>query len=349
MGIKTLSVGDAGTKSHMAVRLMRKQGLIAEAAHVSYAATQSILQAKKDPVDAIYREKVVSEYISSQWSGYAMKPGEDENGRYTWEVERDEKGNPKLATKEQWVNQYMEMYSSKKGMGVPVSKDMVIKIADSLSDKDGQMLDLAKENWDNLPEDKRPTNLDKMAYSGTLEDFHDIAMKQERLLDGPNTQFASNTVLQNMRSMSAEIEGAPIHYIETKDTKVIEATTGRTLSSSQEHTAMPAHDQPVEPVPPSVAAAVATAGAGPEITEDEMAFIAAQQEAQMKALAMDADEAQFDATEIAYGDMGQQHRRVPEPVVTDGGWQSSAQQKFQRWDADRIKQEEQRFSAGPTL
>ena len=349
MGIKTLSVGDAGTKSHMAVRLMRKQGLIAEAAHTSYAATQSILQAKKDPVDAIYREKVVSEYISNQWSGYALKPGEDENGRYTWEVERDEEGNPKLATKEQWVNQYMEMYSSKKGMGVPVSKDMVVKIADSLSDKDGQMLDLSKENWDNLPEDKRPTNLDKMAYSGTLEDFHDIAMKQERLLDGPNTQFASNTVLQNMRSMSAEIEGAPVHYIETKDTKVVEATTGKTLASSQEHTAMPAHDQPVDHVPLSVAAAVANAEAGPEITEDEMAFIAAQQDAQMEALGVEVGEEQFDATEIAYRDMGQQHQPAPEPVASDGGWQPPAQQKFQRWDAERVKQEEQRLSAGPTF
>src|SRR5699024_6788303 len=59
MGIKTESVGDAGTKQHRAIALLRAQGLVNEAAHISYGATQSILQAKKDPVDAIYREEVV--------------------------------------------------------------------------------------------------------------------------------------------------------------------------------------------------------------------------------------------------------------------------------------------------
>lgn len=255
MGIKTESVGDAGTKSHMAVRLLRKQGLIREAAHISYGATQSILQAKKDPIDAIYREKIVSENISDQWSGYLLRSGEDEHGKYTWERVYGEDGEPQLATKDQWVEQYMEMYTSKKGMGVPVSRDMVEVVAQSLSDEHGVMHNLDKSNWKDLPAAIRPTTMDHLAYSGKLDDLKELSEEGANLFEGPNEQFATKTIQDNRRIMSAEIEGAPVHQIDVKDTRVLEANTGRTLSAAREQTALPARESASE----QQAAAMATA------------------------------------------------------------------------------------------
>ena len=204
MGIKTESVGDAGTKQHMAVALLRGQNLVNEAAHISYGATQSILQAKKDPVDAIYREEIVSTAVPNLWSGYKMTSSTNEQGRLVWDVVHD-KGEPVMATKDEWVQQYVDMYGSKQGMGVPVAKDLIRNAAEALSDENGQMYNLTREHWDAMPESKQPLAIDRVAFGGRhgFDELVKASKEGKTLLDGTARDLATRKVreMQDQRAM----------------------------------------------------------------------------------------------------------------------------------------------------
>ena len=204
MGIKTESVGDAGTKQHMAVALLRGQNLVNEAAHISYGATQSILQAKKDPVDAIYREEIVSTAVPNLWSGYKMTSSTNEQGRLVWDVVYD-KGEPVMATKDEWVQQYVDMYGSKQGMGVPVAKDLIRNAAEALSDENGTMYNLTREHWDALPESKQPLTIDRIAFGGRhgFDELVKASKEGKTLLDGTARNLATRKVreMQDQRAM----------------------------------------------------------------------------------------------------------------------------------------------------
>ena len=205
MGIKTESVGDAGTKQHRAIALLRAQGLVNEAAHISYGATQSILQAKKDPVDAIYREEVVSTAVPNLWNGYRMTSSPNEQGRLVWDVEYDKQGQPVTATKEQWVDQYMDMYNSKAGMGVPMARGLVENVAEALSDENGKMYNLDREYWDNLPENKQPLLMDRVAFGGK-QGFAELlngANQNKSLFEGQLQDFATRRVKAEMSKVQA--------------------------------------------------------------------------------------------------------------------------------------------------
>src|SRR5699024_650570 len=205
MGIKTESVGDAGTKQHRAIALLRGQGLVNEAAHISYGATQSILQAKKDPIDAIYREEVVSTAVPNLWNGYRMTSSPNEQGRLVWDVEYDKQGQPVTATKEQWVDQYMDMYNSKAGMGVPMARGLVENVAEALSDENGKMYNLDREYWDNLPENKQPLLMDRVAFGGK-QGFAELlngANQNKSLFEGHLQDFATRRVKAEMSKVQA--------------------------------------------------------------------------------------------------------------------------------------------------
>lgn len=260
MGIKTESVGDAGTKQHLAVALLRRQGLVNEAAHISYGATQSILQAKKDPVDAIYREEIVSTAVPNLWNGYKMESSTNEQGRLVWDVVR-EKGEPVLATKDEWVQQYVDMYGSKQGMGVPVAKELITNVADALSDEHGQMYDLSRDNWSELPADKQPLLMDRVAFGGRhgFNELMEGARRQEPLFDGP----LSNLETRKMREQQARAQRALESQANTQLGNAVLDDTGRTLeedeaaaqreleafAADQEQASQPAFDFPArEPV-----------------------------------------------------------------------------------------------------
>lgn len=211
MGIKTESVGDAGTKQHRAIALLRGQGLVNEAAHISYGATQSILQAKKDPIDAIYREEVVSTAVLNLWNGYRMTASPNEQDRLVWDVEYDKQGQPVTATKDQWVEQYMDMYNSKEGMGVPMARGLVENVAEALSDENGKMYNLDRENWDNLPENKQPLLMDRVAFGGKqgFDELLNGARQGKGLFEGQLQDFAT-------RRVKAELSKAQVAQVETQ-------------------------------------------------------------------------------------------------------------------------------------
>lgn len=232
MGIKTESVGDAGTKQHRAIALLRAQGLVNEAAHISYGATQSILQAKKDPVDAIYREEVVSTAVPNLWNGYRMTATPNEQGRLVWDVEYNQQDEPITATKEQWVQQYMDMYNSKEGMGVPMARGLVENVAEALSDENGKMYNLDREYWDNMPENKQPLLMDRVAFGGKqgFEELLHGARQGKSLFEGQLQDFAT-------RRIKAEMAKAPAVQVEAQAQQQVTQSAGfdapRTVEEDQ--------------------------------------------------------------------------------------------------------------------
>lgn len=213
MAFKAQITGIAGSISQGAIRLGRAQGLIREACELSYPATQSVLQAKHDPVDAAYRADIITGPAKDLWCGYRMTAHRDDNGRYQWAVDRDHEGRPRQASTEEWVEQFMTMYADKAGMGVPIAREHVEAMAAGLTDeRTGRMYATKRDEWDRLPQDKVPLALDRLAYGGKFEDLKQAAVNHERLFRGATAGFAPKIVLDNER-VRAELATVGADYL----------------------------------------------------------------------------------------------------------------------------------------
>lgn len=210
---KSQITGIAGSISQNAIQLARAQGLVTAACEISYPATQSVLQAKHDPVDAAYRADIISGAAKDLWRGYRMKATPDENGRHRWDVVRDENGMPAQATAQQWTEQFMTMYADKAGMGVPIVREHVEAMAQALSDSTGMMLRTDRQSWEDWPDHARPLTLDALAYGGKFEDLIEAARSGGRLFEGVNASFAPTTVMSNL-ALSDQLTASGIERFE---------------------------------------------------------------------------------------------------------------------------------------
>ena len=209
MAYKTQITGVAGSISQGAIRLLRAQGMVTEACELGYPVTQAVLQAKHDPVHAAYLADVVTGPAKDLWSGYELAREPDQNGRHRWSRVLDHEGRPVQASREKWVDQFMHMYADAEGMNVAVDQSKVDKVSRALSDERGKMLDTSRQNWDRLPEDRKPLVLDKLAYGGKFEDLVAAATERGRLFAGPNASFAPKTVMSN-EAVRRELESMGI-------------------------------------------------------------------------------------------------------------------------------------------
>ena len=192
---KTQYTGTAGARSQAAVQLLRSQGMITSACEAGYPATQSMLQAKHDPVDAAYRAEVLAGPVRDLWAG--RKLGKSVvDGRYQWSPVVEE-GCPVQATTAEWVQQFQDMYSSSQGMGIAVGIDHIENVAKALSDEAGFIRDTSRDNWSEWDERVRPLPLDRMAYGGSFAELCELAENRENMFDGPSDVFAPRTVRQN--------------------------------------------------------------------------------------------------------------------------------------------------------
>ena len=174
-------------------------------------------------MDAVYREEVVSTAVGELWNGTKLRRGENEQGRLTWTPVIDATGNRVQATRDEWVEQYMDMYTSDKGMGVVVGRDLVEQVADALSDEHGMMYNLERSEWENLPETKQPLAMDRLAYGGTLDDLRSLAGQGANLFSGAHMDFAPRTIRENQRAIEADAQAASLKPIDTKQTRVQKA------------------------------------------------------------------------------------------------------------------------------
>lgn len=273
---KSQITGIAGSISQNAIQLARAQGLITAACEISYPATQSVLQAKHDPVDAAYRADIISGAAKDLWRGHRMKATPDENGRHRWEVIRDERGRPVQASAKQWTDQFMSMYADKAGMGVSIVREHVEAMAAALSDSTGTMLETDRQSWEDWPDHARPLTLDALAYGGKFDDLLDAANAGGKLFEGVNASFAPTTVLGNLelddqlkkagieRSESVEYAaiGRADTYTEHRPRLLRSEWTARTRSASMGHSSRP------DPFMKQSVHQVRAAVSGPEVSAE---------------------------------------------------------------------------------
>lgn len=193
--VKT-AVGIAGAYSQRGVKALRNQELKA-VTELTYPVTQSQLQAKHDPAEAMQKYGMLMGPARALWRGQKLERANGPQGP-TWAPVR-EKHAEVQATPEEWKAQFVEMYTSRDGLNVSINPDYVDSVAAALTDPStGRMVDM--EDPTSARVQGRGSTLDRLAYGGTFEDVLACAKNGERLFDGrQDAAFAPFAVRRNLR------------------------------------------------------------------------------------------------------------------------------------------------------
>lgn len=160
--IKSHGTGNAGAVSQRIVKVMRNHGIVennnpnvapkqnclSSALQLTYLATQGILQAKHDPVQAQILYNSVKGPIRQIWRGRALERKDTDNGP-VWVTKKQVDSNgdkvPVQATKEEWIKCFMDLHTDKDGLdlGGVINPEHVKQVADALYNPDtGRMYDI---------------------------------------------------------------------------------------------------------------------------------------------------------------------------------------------------------------
>ena len=217
--VKSFGTGIAGMFSQRGVSVLRNLSP-KEVLELTYVATQSILQAKHDPIEARHKYEMLSGTARQFWQGWKMEsnlpPGAE--GR-EWHVAKDASGKPIRATKEEWIQSMKDFYADPNGLNVVINEDCIDIIADKLCGEDGFMMNLEGD-----AKEKLASPMDRLAYGGNFELVHQFAKEGLGLFDGVgNTQFAPRSIRENLQvleqSKQTETE-VQLKAIVKQDTKV---------------------------------------------------------------------------------------------------------------------------------
>lgn len=182
-------------------------------------ATQAVLQVKHNPEQADRLELVLTGPARDVWHGYKLEPCTvtlqhstvvpDGKGGWmpqieetevdSWQVVKDDQGKPVVATTAEFKQQFMDVYGSKRGMGLSVPPDLVNRIARALDDGRGYMLDL-----EDGAVAKYGAPLQKLAYGGTIEDVRQMARDMTDNPSAPGLFEAPSTVRFNYNACMAD-------------------------------------------------------------------------------------------------------------------------------------------------
>ncbi|WP_061711884.1 hypothetical protein [Kocuria palustris] len=201
--IKAHGTGLGGSFSQRAVRALRDTDLKA-VLEVTYPVTQSILQAKHDAAEARHKYEMLQTSGRELWRGRVL----DRVGNGQWKAQY-EKGEPVQATREQWVEQFKDFYTSPDGFNVAVNPEFIDRVSRQLEDPASGLIR-------NLEDDKalKGSLLDQMAYSGSFKTLQEAAVSRESIYDSPRAaQFApapSYAALQ-LRESQLEALSQPQH------------------------------------------------------------------------------------------------------------------------------------------
>ena len=172
-------IGIPGKVSQRAIAVLRDS--CPEAAlEATYPSTQSLLQIKHEPAKGVVTYRTLMGPARDVWRGLKLEETTLPTGEKSWTRVYDEDGKPVQATKAEFVDQYMDVYTSKEGLDVPINRKYVEQIADAMCDKStGLMLDVESSARDQLS-----SPLDKMAYGGSFDDLREMARAGVSLTDG---------------------------------------------------------------------------------------------------------------------------------------------------------------------
>ena len=222
--VKSFGTGVAGTFSQRGVRALRNDELKA-VLELTYPVTQSILQAKHDPVDARNRYELLMGPARSLWRGQMI--AQDANG--VWNTVTDDDCKPVQATKDQWVAAFSQFYGDA-GLGVAVNSDNITKVANALSDGNGTMLNLEDEKVI----EQLASPMDRLAYGGDFTTMQALADAHANLFEGEwNAKCAPARVREVMEAdVETQVE-APVIAMEDTVARVDrDGKIGRRKSTS---------------------------------------------------------------------------------------------------------------------
>jgi len=213
--VKAFGTGVAGMYSQRGILALRNTCAKA-ILELTYPVTQSILQSKHDPVEALHKYELMQSAARDLWRGNKLERCTDDEGATHWRVERGDDGNPVQATPEQFKSQFMDIYTSKEGLNVSINEDYVDLVKDGLTktDENGQkvMMDIEKEGRDTLA-----SPMDKLAYGGDFDTLLELSKAGENLFEGEyNQHFAPRTILKNKEAL---LSGEVAKAIVKTDTK----------------------------------------------------------------------------------------------------------------------------------
>lgn len=216
--VKAFGTGVAGAFSQRGVKALRNECQKA-VLELTYPVTQAILQAKHDPVDAKNRYELLISPVRKLWQGYKMEKQLDSDGNVSWGLAKDNSGSPYPATKDEWVHDFMEMYTGEGGLGVDVNPEHVNAVADALSSEDGIIQSIEEFGGRN------GAVLDRLAYGGGFDGLVESAVRGEDLFEGKfGAMFApsvikDNKAVERLREESnfcADVAYKPIRKSDTK-------------------------------------------------------------------------------------------------------------------------------------
>lgn len=191
-GMKSDATGLGGGVAQRVVRVLHN--IDPEAAtQLTSRVTQGFLQAKHDPTEAEHLYDMGQTAVRDLWRGRSI----EHVGGGQWRPEFED-GAPVQATRDQWVGQFTDFYSSKAGLGIGVNPLYVERVADALVDPaTGRMRNI---------EEMSATPLDRMAYGGQLEDLVEMAKTGENIYEGEHNERFAPAATTNARRAAKRAE-----------------------------------------------------------------------------------------------------------------------------------------------
>ena len=225
--IKSHGTGNAGAISQRIVLALRnitgadeksasdealKKSTLSDALFLTYLATQGILQAKHDPEQAKVLYSSVKGPIREVWRGHALEKKMLDDGSHIWTSKKqlDANGNyvPVQATKEEWVQSFMDLHTDKDGLdlGGSINIEHVRQVAEALYNPDtGRMYDVE----DDKTIEKLAAPMDILAYkhNNAFETLCNMADKGVNLYDGERSSlFAPKVITFNKQKLAENQE-----------------------------------------------------------------------------------------------------------------------------------------------
>lgn len=220
-GTKSLGTGIAGMYSQRGIRALRNKCPKA-VLELTYPVTQAILQVKHNPVAAAHMYDVMRGSARNLWQGYKLTKGCDNRGNTIWTTVRGQDGKPEQATPEEFVKQFVDMYTSEDGMNVSINPLYVKEVAAALTDpQTGRILSV-----DDSAVEKLASPMDRLAYEGNFDTVRKLAKEGANLYHGKENGFFAPYIILNNKMAEVENEKAgmvvkPLRPLVQKDTQAV--------------------------------------------------------------------------------------------------------------------------------
>ena len=196
--VKAFGTGVAGMFSQRGMSVLRNLAPT-EVLELTYVATQSVLQAKHDPIEARRKYELLMGTMRHVWTGVKLEEHVDADGATFWEPVR-EKGKPVELSREEWVEQTTRIYHHKDGMNVEINPELIDSISKVMVDDQGYMM-----NIETSLRQATASPMDTLAYGGTMKDLENLASKGANVFEGKyNDLFKPSKVRENIEHRDLE-------------------------------------------------------------------------------------------------------------------------------------------------